>query len=96
MLQEIGEGLEAGDSAGYYDRVLAYKGVLSPEEVIKKAETLDDHMFATYCYGIARLYLFRGEKEKAKNLMERICERGTLWSGFAEQAAERDLKNWKA
>lgn len=85
-----------GGSAGYFERVLVYNGTRTADEVLALAETKDDHMFATYSYGLAVYYEFvTGEKDKAKRILERIAQRDETWGGFAEHAAADRLKVWK-
>ena len=86
----------AGDSAGYFERVLVYNGTKTADEVLALAETKDDHMFATYSYGLAVYYEYvTGEMDKAKRILERIAQRDATWGGFAEHDAADRLKVWK-
>ena len=91
---DVRTGEEEKHHKGYYNRVLVYAGKKSPEEVMAIAETLDEHMYATYGYGVACWYVTQGQKEKALPILRRIAA-GESWSGFAEQAARRDLAAWE-
>ena len=92
---DVRTGEEAKHHKGYYNRVLVYAGKKSPEAVMAAAGTLDEHMYATYGYGVACWYLYHGEREKALAILRKI-DAGESWSGFAEQAARIDLAAMEA
>ena len=92
---DVRTGEEEKHHKGYYNRVLVYAGKKSPEAVMAAAGTLDEHMYATYGYGVACWYLSHGEREKALAILRKI-DAGESWSGFAEQAARIDLAAMEA
>ncbi len=95
MLDLVDESIVTTDySGGYKDRVMAYKGLTTPEHVLEIAATKDDHMFATYAYGIAVYYESKGELDKAMEIYNKILSRDELWAGFAEHAAYERLNHW--
>lgn len=91
VVADVSPNEEERHHKGYYNRVLVYGGKKSPEAVLAVAETLDEHMYATYSYGVAFWYMTQGQQEKAYPILRRIAA-GESWSGFAEQAARRDLR----
>jgi tetratricopeptide (TPR) repeat protein len=92
-VEKIVPGMNIVDNRAYYNRVLAYNNQRAPEDVVAEARTLEDHMFATQTYGIAYMYELAGEMDKCKSLLEEIVGRGDdFWSGFAEHAARKRLK----
>lgn len=96
VASRIKPDMVAGGSAGYFERVLVYNGTKTADEVFALAEKQDDHMFATYSYGLAVYYEFvTGEKAKAKSILTRIAQRDATWGGFAEHAAADRLKVWE-
>lgn len=95
IISKIHQNMDVESNDGYFKRCLVYKGVLEPEVVVAEAERLDDHMYATYTYGIAFYYQLNGEKEKAFSILKKITDRNEGWSGFAEHAARRDIKKFK-
>lgn len=97
VVADVRTGEDDKHHKGYYNRVLVYAGKKSPEEVMAIAETLDDHMYATYGYGVAYWYMTQGQKDKAYAILRRIAENkdSKSWSGFAEQAARRDYAAWE-
>ncbi|HAH93137.1 MAG TPA: tetratricopeptide repeat protein [Dielma fastidiosa] len=95
MIDLVDPAIETTDySGGYKDRVMVYKGLDTPEHVLEVAATKDDHMFATYAYGIAVYYETHNEIDKAMNIYHKIVERDELWAGFAEHAAYERLYHW--
>lgn len=90
----VNPGEEDKHHKGYYNRVLVYAGKKSAEEVLALAENMDEHMYATYSYGIARWYIAASQEEKALPILRRIAENES-WSGFAEQAARIDYHQMK-
>lgn len=83
-------------STSYYHRVLCYNKTYTPEEVVAIAEKLDDHMYATYTYGISWFYMVDGEKDKAYAILKNIVDKTpSAWGGFAEHAGRRDFYEWE-
>ena len=83
-------------SQTYYLYQYYFGYTMTADEVLALAETKDDHMFATYSYGLAVYYEYvTGDKDKAKRILERIAQRDATWGGFAEHAAADRLKVWK-
>lgn len=85
------------DNKAYFNRLLAYKGIRTAEEVYKEADAMeDDIQFATQTYGLSYYYEAKGDLETAKKILMRIMERSeTAWSCFAVRAAEVRLQNWQ-
>lgn len=84
------------DNGGYYKRLLVYKGLLDAESVYQEAEALTDNIgFATQTYGLSYYYELKGNKKRAKEILDRIMARSEdAWSCFAVHAASVRLKNW--
>lgn len=79
-------------SAGYSDRMQVYIGNKESKEVLAYAETLDDHMFATYAYGLGLWFETHGDTDLAHRVYQNITQRNEKWFGFAEHAAQRRLE----
>ena len=94
IASKIPDNLE-GVHANYYKRILVYNGLMDPEDVVKEAESLADHGYATQCYGISYFYELKGNKKRAHEILLEIARRDEMWSGFAESAAYERLKNWE-
>lgn len=85
------------DNKPYFNRLLAYKGVRTPEEVYEEADALEDNiLFATQTYGLSYYHELNGDMETAKKILDRIMERiDGAWSCFAVRATEARLASWK-
>jgi hypothetical protein len=66
-----------------------YKGRIEPEALLDPSEMTDIDL-ATQGYGVANWYLYRGETERALELMRRVVG-GKSWAAFGYIAAEADL-----
>lgn len=79
----------------YFRRVMLYKGVITPEELVDvnqdpvKTSVQD----VTKMYGLANWYAYHGKKEKALELYKKIVKSESGWPGFAYAAAEKELAN---
>jgi hypothetical protein len=77
-----------GSARLYFNRVLFYKGLKTPDELLAAAAT--DIERTTLAYGIGNYYLLAGDKEKARDYMQRAIST-SAWVGLAFIAAEKDL-----
>ena len=93
IASRITKDMTPGEAKGYFGRDLVYNGTNDPEQSLEEARRDNDHMFATGAYGIAVYYEYAlGNEKRALEILREIEERDTLWSGFAEQAAELRLQ----
>ena len=81
------------DNAAYYQRLLMYKGLRQPENVLGSDEQ-DPLQVATQGYGVANFYLVNGDTERAKAIFRRVVG-GSQWAAFGFIAAEADLARLK-
>ncbi len=90
LLAPIREDMNIIENRAYHRRLLLYKGVLKPEEVLntQSASELD---VATYGYGVGNWYLYNGDRAKAREHFERVIA-GPYWPAFGFIAAEVELK----
>ncbi|ANX11648.1 tetratricopeptide repeat protein [Fictibacillus sp. WQ 8-8] len=94
LIEPITEDTDPGENASYHRRLLMYKGLLKPEELLYfEGAQLPDLELATQGYGLGHYYLVYGEIEKAKAMFKRIVEDSTQWSAFGYLAAEAELSN---
>jgi len=86
--------MKVTENQSYYDRLLMHKGILPPDSVLKiegrEINTSQDLSLAAEGYGVANYYMYMGEDEKARELLEIIVE-GAHWPAFGHIAAEADL-----
>ncbi len=89
VLEEIREDMDILENASYHKRLLMYKGLVVPEELLDpNASELD---LATQGYGVANWYFVNGDVDKARAILEKVLE-GKYWSAFGYIAAEADMK----
>jgi tetratricopeptide (TPR) repeat protein len=93
VLEPIKEGMNVLDNAAYYNRLLMYKGLRKPEEVLRSDEQ-DPLQVATQGYGVGNWYLVNGDQERAKGIFKRVVA-GSQWAAFGFIAAEADLARMK-
>jgi len=90
VLEPIKPGLDVRDNLAYYNRLLLYKGLKKPEDVLDPT-TDDGIQLATQGYGVGNWYLYTGQAQKAKEIFERVVA-GPQWAAFGFIAAEGELK----
>mgnify|MGYP005809832971 CR=1 FL=1 len=88
VLDGIVPGMKVKDDQNYYDRLLMYKGLRTPEQVMATAN--DAVSEATLAYGVANWHLYNGRKAEATAIFEKIVK-GANWMPFGVIAAEADL-----
>ena len=89
VLEDIKEEMDVIENFAYHKRLLMYKGLVDPEELLDpNADELD---LATQGYGVANFYFVNGEVDKAREILDKVLE-GKYWSAFGYIAAEADVK----
>jgi hypothetical protein len=89
VLEPIRETMEILENDAYHQRLLMYKGLVSPETLLK-VDGADDLQIATQGYGVGNWYLYNGDTARARQIFERILQ-GSSWSAFGFIAAEADM-----
>ncbi|MFQ5632885.1 MAG: tetratricopeptide repeat protein [bacterium] len=90
VLEHITQDMKILENHAYFNRLLMYKGLKSPEDLLDM-EKEDDLQIATYGYGIGNWHLFTGNKEKAVEIFKKVVQ-GNYWPAFGFIAAEADLQ----
>jgi tetratricopeptide (TPR) repeat protein len=93
LLERITPKMEILENASYHRRLLMYKGVEKPETLLDPANA-DDLTIATQGYGVGNWYYVAGNRERAKQIFEKVVA-GPQWSAFGYIAAEVDLQRMK-
>ena len=92
LLSAIDTGLEIIENDGYYQLVLMYKGLVSPQrlldQVSKQPAGAGSH---SVLYGIGSWYLYNGQPDEAMSIFKRILSTDQ-WTSFGFIAAEADLQ----
>jgi tetratricopeptide (TPR) repeat protein len=93
LLELVDENTDSGENIPYHERVLAYKGVLTPERVLEfENEDFRGLEFATRGYGIAMYYIYNNKAEKGKELLGKIYQDDSFWNSFGYMATSVELK----
>jgi tetratricopeptide (TPR) repeat protein len=93
VLEPIHEKMDIIENASYWNRLLMYKGLRTPESVLA-TEGADDLTIATQGYGVGNWYLYNGQQDKARTIFERVVA-GKQWAAFGYLAAEAELARRK-
>ncbi len=88
ILEKIRADMEVGENTSYHQRLLMYKGLLNPEDLI--TDDAEDLEIATSGYGVGNYYLVTGRKEEALEIFRRVVS-GSYWPAFGFIAAEAEL-----
>ena len=88
ILEKIHTDMEVGENTSYHRRLLMYKGLLNPQDLI--AEDAADLEIATSGYGVGNYYMVTGRQEEALDTFKKVVS-GPYWPAFGFIAAEADL-----
>jgi len=92
LLDGITPDMKVSGSRVYLDRLLMYKGLYTPEDLLRAGG--DTVNAATYGYAVGNWYLYSGQKERAREVFERVVT-GPNWMPFGFIGAEAELARWK-
>ncbi len=92
LLTTITLDFKTDQDQAYFRRVMLYKGVIKPNELVNEALPIEKMSIqeVTKLYGLANWYGFQGNKQKAKELYAKITQ-STSWPAFAYLASEIEL-----
>ncbi len=77
ILARITDHMNPGENTAYYARLLMYKGLKKPEELLSTdPEEVTALELITMGFGIANYFLQNGQPDKAYDLMERVVKAG--------------------
>ena len=88
LLEPIQAGLQVTQDRSYLNRLLMYKGVYAPEDLLRAGG--DPLTRETYGYAVGNWHLYNGRKGEARAAFERVVA-GAQWPAFGHVAAEVDL-----
>jgi hypothetical protein len=93
VLAPIQLGMEIIENGSYYRLLLMYKGLESPDVLLKDAAAGVER--ATIGYGVGNWYLYNGERERAVTVFKDVVSGGQPAS-FGAIAAEAELAKLRA
>lgn len=93
LLKTITEDMVLIENEAYHQRLLMYKGLRSPDDILTSSSTAAGRQLdmATQGYGVGNWYLYNGEAQKAVDIFQRILKT-SYWPAFGFLAAESDLE----
>ncbi len=89
ILEGIHPDMEIIENGPYHRRLLMYKGLITPEELLDM-ETASDLDLATLGYGLGNWFLYNGDPDRAAEVFRRVVS-GPNWPAFGYIAAEVEL-----
>lgn len=90
VLVPITEKMDIIENDSYWKRLLMYKGLRKPEDLLN-TNNADDLSLATQGYGVGNWYLYNGDKAKAREVFTKVTA-GKQKAAFGYIAAEIDLQ----
>jgi len=94
----IKEEMDIRENEGYFERLLMYKGMMDPQQLLQVDEDIPladrDLTMATEGYGVGNFYIVNGKEADGVKILEDIVE-GRHWAAFGYIAAEADLARMK-
>lgn len=90
VLEPITEKMDIIENDSYWKRLLMYKGLRRPEDLLNTSQA-DDLSIATQGYGVGNWYLYNGNREKAREVFTKVTA-GKQKAAFGYIAAEVELK----
>jgi hypothetical protein len=93
LLEPITPAMELIEDSSYHRRLLLYKGLLTPEDLLAPPDDADDAelALATQGYGVGNWLLANGDREGAMAIFRRVLAT-TSWTAFGYIAAEVELR----
>lgn len=89
VLDPIREDMDIIENYAYHHRLLLYKGLKKPEDLLAAGATTH-HDTATHGYGIGNWHFYNGRVGEAKAMLEKVVAT-SFWPAFGFIAAEADL-----
>jgi hypothetical protein len=88
LLVDITPDMKITGSRLYLDRLLMYKGVLTPDDLLRAGG--DPVNAATYGYAVGNWYLYSGQEARAREVFAQVVK-GPNWMPFGFIGAEAEL-----
>ncbi len=91
ILDTVTEDMALLENFAYHRRLMMYKGLLQPEELLTVDDDGDQALnLATQGYGVGNWYLYNDQPERAREIFEQVLQ-GDYWAAFGYIAAEVEL-----
>jgi hypothetical protein len=92
LLEIISIEMEIVENDSYFERLMMYKGLRDPDQVLQIGPDNDDLdlALATQGYGVGNWYFYHGDTTRADQIFKQVIS-GKHFSAFGFIAAEADL-----
>jgi tetratricopeptide (TPR) repeat protein len=92
LLPAVTKDMEMIENDSYFNRIMMYKGLIEPEDLLYVDEAISDGtlVLATQGYGVGNWHFYNGDSTKALDTFRQVVE-GEYWSAFGYIAAEAEL-----
>lgn len=96
VLELIQPEMEIVENQSYFNRLLMYKNLKKPEELLQLDSLDAENKLSTVTqgYGVGNWYFYNGDTVLAKNIFLKVIDTG-YWSAFGYVAAEAELVRMK-
>jgi dipeptidyl aminopeptidase/acylaminoacyl peptidase len=91
LLESIRPDMNVIENGSYFARLMLYKGLKKPEEVLVAGDPL---AVATQGYGVGNWYLYNGDAVRARDIFTSVVA-GPQWPAFGFIASEAELARMK-
>ncbi|MEE8142409.1 MAG: hypothetical protein V3T77_04860, partial [Planctomycetota bacterium] len=91
VLKAITEDMDIIENHAYFELLLMYKGLRTPDAILEKSRAQGGLGFATSAYGVANWHLANGDRKQALPIFKEMV-RSEFWPAFGYIAAEADLE----
>ena len=92
-LRDVSNEMEIIENRDYYSILLMYKSG-DDSKLVEKTQSQQTVSNATLGFGLATYYQLKGDKDKARDIFEKVVA-GNQWSSFGYIAAEAELAKMK-
>lgn len=95
LLDKIVPNMDVGVCSSYHKRLLMYKGLIKPEELIPAGIADDGIELVTMGFGLANYYYVLGDDARGDEMIRQVIaagNKGDAWSAFGYQAAQVEAK----
>lgn len=96
VLEYVKPDFDPGENTAYFRRLLMYKGLIKPEEVLPQdLNAIPSIELVTMGFGLSNYYYYNGEKEKSNQVIDMILKAGDendCYFAFGYLAAKADQK----
>lgn len=96
LLPSITKDMDMIENDSYFNRIMMYKGLQSPDDLLIYDEDISDGslVIATQGYGVGNWFLYNGDTTRAVEIFNKVIE-GDYWSAFGYIAAEAELAQFQ-